>query len=131
SQLHSGAFGGAAPDAVAALLRMLATLHDDHGNAAVTGLDNTGVWAGTPYDEETFRADAGMLPGVSRLGTGEVADHLWARPSVTVLGIEVPGVIGAVPSVQPTASAHVSLRVPPGVDPHAAQDLLAAHLREA
>lgn len=131
SSLHSGAFGGAAPDALAALVAILATLRDEEGNTTVAGLDNTGVWEGTQYEEETFRADAGILPGVSRLGSGTVADELWARPAVTVLGIDAPGVVGAVPSVQPTASAHVSLRIPPGLDPVAAQDLLIAHLHAA
>src|SRR5699024_2707308 len=83
SQLHSGAFGGAAPDAIAALVAMLATLRDEEGNTTITGLDNEGVWQGTQYDEETFRADAGVLDGVERLGSGTVADQLWARPSVT------------------------------------------------
>ncbi len=131
TQLHSGAFGGAAPDAVAALVAMLATLRDEHGNTTVTGLDNTGTWDGAQYQEETFRSDAGILEGVQRLGSGTVADQLWARPAVTVLGIDVPGVVGAVPSIQPTASAHVSLRIPPGVDPAHAQDLLIAHLEQA
>lgn len=131
SQLHSGAFGGAAPDALAALIEILASLRDEDGNTTVTGLDNTGVWNGTPYDEETFRADAGTREGVSLLGSGRVADQLWARPAVTVLGIDAPGVIGAVPSIQPTAAACVSLRVPPGVDPVEAQTLLMEHLEAA
>lgn len=131
SQLHSGAFGGAAPDALAALIDMLASLRDGAGNTTVAGLDATGIWEGAQYDEDAFRADAGMLPGVERIGSGTVADHLWARPAVTVLGIDAPAVVSAVPSVQPGASAHVSLRVPPGVDPQEAYDLLTAHLRAA
>lgn len=131
SQLHSGAFGGAAPDALAALITMLSSMYDEDGNTTIDGLDNTGVWEGTPYDEETFRADAGTLPGVERIGSGTVADQLWARPAVTVLGIDAPRVTGSVPAIQPTASAHVSLRVPPGIAPEEAQDLLIAHVEAA
>src|SRR6516164_10622457 len=40
SELHSGMFGGAAPDALAALVAMLATLRDPRGNTTVRGLDN-------------------------------------------------------------------------------------------
>src|SRR5206468_4942351 len=56
SELHSGSFGGAAPDALAALVAMLATLRDSRGNTTVRGLDNTQVWPGAPYPAETFRA---------------------------------------------------------------------------
>src|SRR5699024_187638 len=116
SQLHSGAFGGAAPDALAALITMLSSMYDEAGNTTIDGLDNTGVWQGAQYDEATFRADAGTLPGVERIGSGTVADQIWARPAATVLGIDAPAVTGSVPAIQPTASAHVSLRVPPGID---------------
>ena len=64
SELHSGMFGGAAPDALAALVAMLATLRDDSGNTTISGLDNTQTWAGEPYPPEQFRGDAGVLDGV-------------------------------------------------------------------
>ena len=40
---HSGQFGGAAPDALLALIRALSTLHDDNGDVAVAGLQARGV----------------------------------------------------------------------------------------
>ncbi|MFD7511054.1 dipeptidase [Streptomyces sp. NPDC059853] len=127
--LHSGMFGGAAPDALAALIRMLDSLRAADGSTVVDGLDSSGVWPGTPYAEEAFRADAGVLDGVELIGSGEVADRLWARPAVTVLGIDCPPVVGATPSVQARARALVSLRVPPGVPSGEAARLLGEHLR--
>ena len=44
--MHSGSFGGAAPDALLALNRMLATLHDERGNVAVDGLPADQAWDG-------------------------------------------------------------------------------------
>ncbi|MCD0483790.1 dipeptidase [Streptacidiphilus sp. ASG 303] len=129
--LHSGQFGGAAPDALTALVRLLGTLHDEHGATTVAGLAADQRWDGVAYSEEQFRADAGVLDGVGLVGTGEVADRLWARPSVTVLGIDCPPVVGATASVQARARALVSLRVPPGVGARAAQDALVAHLEAA
>ncbi|GAA2269866.1 MULTISPECIES: dipeptidase [Kitasatospora] len=129
--LHSGAFGGAAPDALQALIRVLSTLHDENGDVAVAGLRSDQTWTGVAYPEEQFRADARVPDGVSLTGTGTVADRLWARPSVTVLGIDAPGVVGATSSVQATAKASVSLRIPPGMDLQQAQDALVAHLEEA
>ncbi|MEU9080082.1 dipeptidase [Kitasatospora sp. NPDC004745] len=126
--LHSGAFGGAAPDALQVLVRMLASLHDEHGDVAVAGLTTDQTWTGVQYAEEQFRSDARVLDGVALTGTGTIADRLWARPSVTVLGIDAPPVIGATSSVQAAAKALVSLRVAPGSDADAAQEALVAHL---
>src|SRR4051812_46100858 len=49
SEVHSGVFGGAAPDGLAALVSMLATLRDGRGDTTVHGLPGTGVWSGAPY----------------------------------------------------------------------------------
>ncbi|WP_354639067.1 dipeptidase [Kitasatospora camelliae] len=127
--LHSGGFGGAAPDALQALVRILGTLHDEHGDVAVPGLRSDRVWPGVPYEEERFRADARVLEGVSLPGTGTVADRLYARPAITVLGVDAPPVVGATSSVQAGARALVSLRVPPGMALQEAQRALVAHLR--
>jgi acetylornithine deacetylase/succinyl-diaminopimelate desuccinylase-like protein len=124
--LCSGLSGGAAPDALAALTRLLASLHDDTGAPAVQGPGNTGEWRGLQYPERDFRAGAKALPGVGLVGTGTAADRVWARPTVTVLGIDCPPVEGATPALQETARALVSLRVPPGTD---ARDAAAALIR--
>ncbi|AUA15601.1 MULTISPECIES: dipeptidase [Streptomyces] len=129
--LHSGQFGGAAPDALAALIRALDSLRAEDGSTTVKGLDPDAEWDGLQYPEEDFRKDAKVLDGVGLIGSGTVADRIWARPSVTVLGIDCPPVIGATPSVQASARALVSLRVPPGVDAEEANRLLAEHLRSS
>ena len=51
---HSGQYGGAAPDALLALLRAIASLHDEHGDVAVAGLRRE-EWAGEGQSEEDFR----------------------------------------------------------------------------
>lgn len=126
--VHSGVFGGPAPDALAALIQILSSLRDEQGNTTVRGLDSSQTWDGASYPEDRFRADAGVLDGVRLLGDGTVADMLWARPAVTVLGIDCPRIAGAPPAAQASASALVSLRIPPGMGAAGAQDKLAAHL---
>ena len=126
--MHSGMFGGPAPDALLALISMLATLRDPHGNTTIQGLDGTGTWPGVEYPAEQFRADAHVLDGVDLLGSGRVADMLWSRPAVTVLGIDCPPVVGSSPAVPAQARARVGLRVPPGMDARRAQDALVAQL---
>ncbi|MFE0748880.1 dipeptidase [Gordonia sp. NPDC058843] len=129
SAMHSGMFGGAAPDALAALISMLATLRDEHGNTTVTGLDAEARWSGVSYPPDRFRRDATVLDGVELVGSGSVSDMVWARPAVTVLGIDCPPVVGSSAAVQPRARARINLRVPPGMDSTHAQDALIEHLR--
>ncbi|MBO3680511.1 dipeptidase [Streptomyces sp. NEAU-YJ-81] len=129
--LHSGQFGGAAPDALAALIRVLDSLRAEDGSTTVKGLEADAEWDGLQYPEEEFRKDAKVLDGVGLVGSGTVADRIWARPAVTVIGIDCPPVVGATPSVQSSARALVSLRVPPGVDAAEANRLLAEHLRSS
>ncbi|TVZ92812.1 dipeptidase [Streptomyces sp. BK340] len=126
--LHSGQFGGAAPDALGSLIRVLDSLRAEDGSTTVDGLDATARWDGLEYTEEQFRKDAKVLDGVGLIGDGSVADRIWARPAVTVLGIDCPPVVGATPSVQSSARALISLRVPPGIDSAEATQLLQAHI---
>ncbi|MEU4042006.1 dipeptidase [Streptomyces antibioticus] len=126
--LHSGQFGGAAPDALGALIRVLDSLRAEDGSTTVDGLTDDARWDGLQYDEQQFRQDAKVLDGVELIGSGTVADRIWARPAVTVLGIDCPPVVGATPSVQASARALISLRVPPGQDAAEATKLLQAHL---
>ena len=65
-------FGGAVPDALTALVRLLASLHDDDGEVAVAGL-KSGVAADLDYDEDRLREESGLLDGVSTIGTGLAA----------------------------------------------------------
>ncbi|MFJ2032455.1 M20/M25/M40 family metallo-hydrolase [Streptosporangium sp. NPDC087985] len=127
--LHSGSFGGAAPDALAALIRMLAALHDDHGDIRVPGLPR-GAFLGSGPSEEEFRATAGVLDGVSLVGSGTLADRLWASYSITVTGLDVPTVSGAINAVQPVARARVTVRVPPAGDPKTTVDAVVDFLRQ-
>ncbi|HEU5471662.1 MAG TPA: dipeptidase [Actinophytocola sp.] len=129
SAMHSGMFGGPAPDPVAGLIMMLASLHDERGNTTIDGLNATQRWNGVDYPEAQFRVDANVLDGVELMGEGSVADRLWARPTATVLGIDIPPVIGSTAAVQASTAARVSVRVPPGTNARQARDALIAHLR--
>ncbi|WP_308071111.1 dipeptidase [Rhodococcus sp. I2R] len=127
-EVHSGMYGGPAPDALAALIALLATFRDEHGNTVVDDLPADQAWDGVDYAPERFRADAGVLDGVDLAGSASVADAVWARPALTILGIDCPPVVGSAAAISPTASARLNLRVPPGIDAQVAQDALVAHL---
>ncbi|MEV0687535.1 dipeptidase [Nocardia sp. NPDC050378] len=127
--MHSGMFGGPAPDALAAMIQLLSSLRDEHGNTTVDGLTADQQWTGVQYPPKDFRADAGVLDGVDLIGGGTVADMLWARPALTVLGMDVPAVVGSSAAIQPSTRARLNLRIPPGTDPRHAYELLEKHLR--
>lgn len=129
--VHSGMFGGAAPDALAALIRMLDSLRDENGFTAIDGLDCSQRWEGLEYEPETFRADAGVLDGVELISdeNTSVSDLTWARPAVIVTGIDCPPATNAVNAIASTAKAHINFRIPGGVDPAEAQEALENHLR--
>jgi acetylornithine deacetylase/succinyl-diaminopimelate desuccinylase-like protein len=114
--LHSGVFGGPAPDAVTALVQLLSGLHDEDGNTTIEGLASDQGWSGVEYSPERFRADAEVLDGVGLAGDGDdIAAMLWARPALTVLGIDAPPVSGSAMAIPATARARLSLRLPPGI----------------
>ncbi|GAA1021319.1 dipeptidase [Acrocarpospora pleiomorpha] len=127
--VHSGSFGGAAPDALAALMRMLTALHDDSGDLRVPGLPR-GSFRGQASSEEEFRVTAGVLDGVSLAGSGSLADRLWASYAVTVTGLDVPTVSGAINAVQAVARARVTIRTPPTGDPKTALNDVTDYLRQ-
>ncbi|MEV5974133.1 dipeptidase [Streptomyces sp. NPDC051921] len=128
--LHSGQFGGAAPDALAALIRVLDSMRAEDGSTVIDGLPADAEWEGLQYPEADFRKDAKVLDGVDLPGNGTVADRIWARPAVTVVGIDCHPVAGATPSIPATARAQISLRVPPGQDAAKATELLFAHIEK-
>jgi acetylornithine deacetylase/succinyl-diaminopimelate desuccinylase-like protein len=129
SAMHSGMFGGPAPDPVAGLISMLASMRDERGDTVIDGLENDQTWSGVDYPAKQFRADSNVLDGVDLIGSGSVADMLWARPAVTVLGIDIPPVVGSAAAIQSSAAARVSLRLPPGMHAESAQNALIEHLK--
>lgn len=127
--LHSGTFGGAVPDALTALCRLLATLHDERGDVAVPGITRAPA-PELEYPAERIRAESGILDGVQLLGSGSVAEQIWSRPAITVIGLDATPVDQASNTLWPSARATVSLRVAPGQDAAEAQQLLLDHLRQ-
>lgn len=126
--VHSGSFGGAAPDALISLIRILATLHDTHGDVAVQGLRSY-EREYTEYPKELFRQDAGLLKGVELVGTGPLTARLWSKPSLNVIGINAPSIKDASNILIPKAAAAISMRISPDADPDQELKILTNHLR--
>lgn len=127
--LHSGLWGGVVPDALSVLVRLLASLHDDDGNVAVAGLYE-GAAADVDRGPQWVREESGLLDGVGEIGSGPVAQRMWAKPAITVIGIDTTPIAKASNTLIPRASAKVSLRVAPGGDAVAHLDALRRHLED-
>jgi cysteinylglycine-S-conjugate dipeptidase len=128
--VHSGIFGGPAPDALVALVKILAALHDEKGDVAIPGLFSY-TWSGYEYPEDLYRRLSGLSDGVDTIGSGTISSRLWSRPSVSVIGIDGPAVRDAANILIPEARARVSMRTAPGADTERELRLLADYLRSA
>jgi len=139
SPLHSGMAGGAVPDPVMALVEMLATLVDEHGDPAFDGcwddwqepspadrarLDEL------PHAEDLLRDAWGLRDGVVLSGDPSVTvyERLWHRPALTVIGIDGHPIKGSSNQIVSEAAARISLRIAAGQDPHRLNDALRDHL---
>ncbi|HLT10365.1 MAG TPA: dipeptidase [Micromonosporaceae bacterium] len=125
--VHSGSFGGAVPDALMTLCRLLATLHDDNGDVAIEGLVRREA-APLEYPEHRFRIEAAVHDGVSLIGTGRIVDRIWMKPALSVLGIDAPPTGEAPNALVPSAKAKLSVRIAPGDDPKKAFLAVQNHL---
>jgi acetylornithine deacetylase/succinyl-diaminopimelate desuccinylase-like protein len=127
--LHSGLWGGVVPDALSALVRLLASLHDDDGNVAVAGLYK-GTAADVDFSPGRVREESGLLDGVSEIGSGSVPQRLWSKPAITVIGIDTTSVAASSNTLVPRARAKVSMRVAPGGDAREHLAALTRHLEQ-
>ncbi|GAA0262384.1 M20/M25/M40 family metallo-hydrolase [Cryptosporangium japonicum] len=116
--VHSGGFGGLAPDALLALVRVLDGLLDERGAVAVPGLITEDWPDRTPI----------VVPGVRAPQLSDDPRRLYAAPALTVVGLDATPVRDAMNVVPPLARARISVRLAPGQDPVAAQDALVTHL---
>jgi acetylornithine deacetylase/succinyl-diaminopimelate desuccinylase-like protein len=136
---HSGMSGGAIPDPVMALSRLLASLVDEYGDVAFdgafAGLTEPTPEARTPiagFDDapDRFARAFGVRPGVQLAGDPTLTLHerLWLRPCLTVIGIDGHPIKGSSNQIVARATARVSLRLGPGQEPERVLAGLRAHV---
>ena len=125
--VHSGMYGGVFPDALTALARLLATLHDEAGRVAIARLVAEDA---DPLDltEDELRTQVDAHDTLELIGTGTLTSRLWRQPALSVLAIDAPRVSEAVNALVPVATAKVSLRLAPGQHPEDAMTALTDHL---
>ena len=137
--LHSGAYGGAVPNVIHVLSRMISQLHDADGRVTVPGfyddvLELTEAekeeLARIPFDGERFLEQVGVTAGVGEKGRS-VLERISTRPTLDVNGIgsgfQGEGSKTVIPA---TAMAKISCRLVANQDSQAIMTALSQHLRD-
>lgn len=135
--LHSGRYGGVAPNALHAMARLVATLHDADGNILVEGFEDgaaplteqdRAALAAIPYDVAAHDASIGIAP--SGRDVAGFLERLWLKPTLDVNGMW-GGYTGAGGKtvIPAEAFAKLSMRIVPGQQPKRVAAAVEAHLR--
>ncbi len=136
--LHSGAYGGAVPNAINVLARMIAALHDEDGRVTVPGfydrvreLDEAAAeaLARVPFDGDRFLSQVGVSHGTGEAGRS-VLERIWTRPTLDVNGIGggFQG-DGSKTVIANTAMAKISCRLVPDQSSADILERLSDHLK--
>jgi acetylornithine deacetylase/succinyl-diaminopimelate desuccinylase-like protein len=127
TDLHSGMYGGAAPNPMEALARIIFRLKDDSGRILIPGFydrvqkpaaDELKAWKSLPFDEEEYRKTEVGAKALTGESGYSVLERTWARPTLEVHGM--PGGFtgtGAKTVIPARAAAKVSMRLVPDQRP--------------
>ena len=140
TDLHSGMYGGAAPNPFVALAQIIAKLKDENGHILIPGFyddviapskDELAAWKSLPFDEEHYReTEVGSRALVGEAGYS-VIERTWARPTLDVHGI--PGGFtgaGAKTVIPAKATAKISMRLVPDMTPAKAFEQYKAYVEK-
>ena len=129
TDLHSGVYGGAAPNPFIALAQVIAALKDREGRILIPGFydkvaapseDELKAWKSLPFDEEEYREkEVGSRELAGEPGFS-VLERTWVRPTMDVHGM--PGGFtgaGAKTVIPAKATAKISFRLVPEMEPRA------------
>ncbi len=140
TDLHSGMYGGAAPNPFVSIAHILAKLKNEEGHILIPGFydgiippspEELAAWRSLPFDEEQYRIhEVGSSQLVGEAGYS-VLERTWARPTLDVHGI--PGGFtgaGAKTVIPAKAVAKVSMRLVPGMTPAKAFELYKSYVEK-
>lgn len=131
--LHSGEYGGIAPNPAQAMAKLLASLHDDEGNIAVAGFMD-GIEAPTADELEAAEKSAVTVEALERdigtkAATREIARKNGFEPTIEINGVHSGyGGPGSKTIIPAEAIAKISMRLVPGQSPRRAFECVKAHL---
>jgi len=122
--LHSGTYGGVAPNAIETLVRILSGLKSENGEIRIPGLyqavqpptaQELATWQRLPFDRDRFLNEEVTGKALTGLGNRTVYERVWALPTFEIHGIRGGFTGEGAKTVIPAqATAKVSLRLVPG-----------------
>ncbi len=130
TDLHSGMYGGAAPNPFVALAQVIAKLKDEDGHIAIPGFydeieeptkDELKAWKSLPFDVEHYRKTEVGSTELTGEAKFSVLERTWSRPTMDVHGM--PGGFtgaGAKTVIPARATAKISFRLVPNMKPETA-----------
>ena len=125
--VHSGMYGGAVPDAMLALVKILGSMWDENGSVSIFGL-NQAKNTNLSYSEDQLRSDSGLLSSTRAIGEGPILPRIWSKPALTLIGLDYPTVALSSNTLIPSLKAKLSLRIAPGENPEQALEALKGHI---
>jgi acetylornithine deacetylase/succinyl-diaminopimelate desuccinylase-like protein len=125
--VHSGMYGGAVPDAMLALTKILGSMWDELGSVSILGLKSTDS-IDFAYSDDQLRLDSGLLPSTKPIGEGSILGRLWTKSALTLIGLDYPSVALSSNTLVPSVRAKLSLRIAPGQEPSEALEALKSHI---
>src|SRR6266581_3169629 len=139
SDLHSGEYGGAAPNAHEELARLLGRLKGEDGRINIAGFygavkrpskSELAAWKKLPFKEKEFLAKRVQAKGLTGIKKYSVLERLWALPTLEIHGI-LGGFTGqgAKTVIPAEATAKVSLRLVPNQTLKKVQQQVAAAVK--
>jgi acetylornithine deacetylase/succinyl-diaminopimelate desuccinylase-like protein len=120
-------YGGAVPDAMLALTKILGSMWDDNGAVSISGLISADS-SDLDYSEQRLRAYSGLLPSTKPIGDGGILGRMWTKPALTLIGLDYPSVAISSNTLVPIVRAKLSLRIAPGQVPSEALEALKSHI---
>jgi acetylornithine deacetylase/succinyl-diaminopimelate desuccinylase-like protein len=139
TDLHSGSYGAAVPNAVKSLAHVAASFHRPDGSVAVAGFYDDVLpldhrereeLSAIPFDEKVFLAESGANALTGEAGFS-ILERRWMRPTIDFNGIW-GGFQGAGSKTVTPCKAHlkVTSRLMPNQDPEKILDLIEEHVHK-
>ncbi len=138
--LHSGIYGGAAPNSAIAAAKIIASMWNDDGTVAIEGFYDDITQASEQQRQEIADAVAGVDEAAARerldiaewIGETDytIIERTWIRPSLDVTGVKSGYIEGKASTIPFSAWFRVMARTAPGQDPTKINQAIMAHVEK-